>query len=73
GARPMMKWIAALSFLLLLGTTVGHAELVSLPGRLDPRLRSLPYSAEQVFLVTGTYGMVSGTLAYSVTKKPSGL
>ncbi|MBB4345627.1 TrbG/VirB9 family P-type conjugative transfer protein [Rhizobium leguminosarum] len=54
--------MAALSFLLLLGTTVGHAELVARPGRLDPRVRSLPYSAEQVFLVTGTYGMVTTIL-----------
>ncbi|WP_028743939.1 TrbG/VirB9 family P-type conjugative transfer protein [Rhizobium leguminosarum] len=58
----MMKRMAALSFLLLLGTTVGHAELVARPGRLDPRVRSLPYSAEQVFLVTGTYGMVTTIL-----------
>ncbi|ASS60516.1 conjugal transfer protein TrbG [Rhizobium leguminosarum bv. viciae] len=57
-----MKRMAALSFLLLLGTTVGHAELVARPGRLDPRVRSLPYSAEQVFLVTGTYGMVTTIL-----------
>ncbi|WP_261328411.1 TrbG/VirB9 family P-type conjugative transfer protein [Rhizobium leguminosarum] len=54
--------MAALSLLLLLGTTVGHAELVARPGRLDPRVRSLPYSAEQVFLVTGTYGMVTTIL-----------
>ncbi len=58
----MMKQMTALSFLLLLGTTVGHAELVARPGRLDPRVRSLPYSAEQVFLVTGTYGMVTTIL-----------
>ncbi|TBB14968.1 conjugal transfer protein TrbG (plasmid) [Rhizobium ruizarguesonis] len=58
----MIKRMAALSFLLLLGTTVGHAELVARPGRLDPRVRSLPYSAEQVFLVTGTYGMVTTIL-----------
>jgi len=58
----MMKRMAALSFLLLLGTTAGHAELVARPGRLDPRVRSLPYSAEQVFLVTGTYGMVTTIL-----------
>ncbi|NKM26999.1 conjugal transfer protein TrbG [Rhizobium laguerreae] len=57
-----MKRMAALSLLLLLGTTVGHAELVARPGRLDPRVRSLPYSAEQVFLVTGTYGMVTTIL-----------
>ncbi|MBY3136487.1 TrbG/VirB9 family P-type conjugative transfer protein [Rhizobium leguminosarum] len=57
-----MKRMAALSFVLLLGTTVGHAELVARPGRLDPRVRSLPYSAEQVFLVTGTYGMVTTIL-----------
>ncbi|NKM48735.1 conjugal transfer protein TrbG [Rhizobium leguminosarum bv. viciae] len=58
----MIKRMAALSFVLLLGTTVGHAELVARPGRLDPRVRSLPYSAEQVFLVTGTYGMVTTIL-----------
>ncbi|WP_245521186.1 MULTISPECIES: TrbG/VirB9 family P-type conjugative transfer protein [Rhizobium] len=60
--------MAALSFVLLLGTTVGHAELVARPGRLDPRVRSLPYSAEQVFLVTGTYGMVT-TILFSADEE----
>ncbi len=55
----MMRRTAAISLLVLLGPLAAHAELVARPGRLDPRIRSLPYSAEQVFLVTGTYGLVT--------------
>lgn len=58
----MMRRVAAISFLMLLGPTFAHAELIARPGRLDPRIRSLPYSAEQVFLVTGTYGLVTTIL-----------
>ncbi|MDH0117629.1 TrbG/VirB9 family P-type conjugative transfer protein [Rhizobium pusense] len=47
---------------MLLWPLALHAELVARPGRLDPRIRSLPYSAEQVFLVTGTYGLVTTIL-----------
>ncbi|GEO86696.1 conjugal transfer protein TrbG [Aminobacter sp. DSM 101952] len=58
----MMRRTAAISLLVLLGPLAAHAELVARPGRLDPRIRSLPYSAEQVFLVTGTYGLVTTIL-----------
>ncbi|KRA66697.1 TrbG/VirB9 family P-type conjugative transfer protein [Rhizobium sp. Root651] len=58
----MMRRTVAISLLMLLGPLVAHAELVARPGRLDPRIRSLPYSAEQVFLVTGTYGLVTTIL-----------
>jgi len=58
----MMRRVAAISFLMLLGPTFAHAELIARPRRLDPRIRSLPYSAEQVFLVTGTYGLVTTIL-----------
>lgn len=58
----MMKRTAAISLLLLLGPVIAHAELIARPGRLDPRIRSLPYSAEQVFVVTGTYGLVTTIL-----------
>jgi type IV secretion system protein VirB9 len=51
-----------MSLFMLLGPLVAHAELVARPGRFDPRIRSLPYSAEQVFLVTGTYGLVTTIL-----------
>ncbi|WP_234905337.1 MULTISPECIES: TrbG/VirB9 family P-type conjugative transfer protein [Agrobacterium] len=51
-----------MSLFMLLSPLVAHAELVARPGRLDPRIRSLPYSAEQVFLVTGTYGLVTTIL-----------
>ncbi|MDH0616115.1 MULTISPECIES: TrbG/VirB9 family P-type conjugative transfer protein [Hyphomicrobiales] len=54
--------MAAISLLVVLGPLAAHAELVARPGRLDPRIRSLPYSAEQVFLVTGTYGLVTTIL-----------
>ncbi|WP_246721283.1 TrbG/VirB9 family P-type conjugative transfer protein [Rhizobium leguminosarum] len=47
---------------LLLATSSAQAELIARPGRLDPRVRTLPYSAEQVFVVTGTYGMVTTIL-----------
>jgi type IV secretion system protein VirB9 len=47
---------------LLLTASSVHAELTARPGRLDPRVRTLPYSAEQVFVVTGTYGMVTTIL-----------
>ncbi len=58
----MMRRMAAISLLVVLGPLAAHAELVARPGRLDPRIRSLPYSAEQVFLVTGTYGLVTTIL-----------
>lgn len=58
----MMRRTVAMSLFMLLGPLVAHAELVARPGRLDPRIRSLPYSAEQVFLVTGTYGLVTTIL-----------
>ncbi|MFA1676886.1 P-type conjugative transfer protein VirB9 [Rhizobium mongolense] len=57
-----MKRTTTILLSLLLTTTMAHAELVARPGRLDPRVRNLPYSAEQVFLVTGTYGMVTTIL-----------
>ncbi|WJH38566.1 TrbG/VirB9 family P-type conjugative transfer protein (plasmid) [Aliirhizobium terrae] len=52
----------ALSVLAVLEPTIANAELLARPGRLDPRIRSLPYSAEQVFQVTGTYGLVTTIL-----------
>lgn len=58
----MMRQTVFVSLLLLLWPLALHAELVARPGRLDPRIRSLPYSAEQVFLVTGTYGLVTTIL-----------
>lgn len=58
----MMRRTVAMSLFMLLGPLAAHAELVARPGRLDPRIRSLPYSAEQVFLVTGTYGLVTTIL-----------
>ncbi|MDR6819787.1 type IV secretion system protein VirB9 [Neorhizobium sp. 2083] len=57
-----MRWVAAFFLFLLLSPTVAHPELLARPGRLDPRVRSLPYSAEQVFQVTGTYGLVTTIL-----------
>ncbi len=53
--------IAILIFSIFLPTNA-YAELLARPGRLDPRIRSLPYSAEQVFQVTGTYGLVTTIL-----------
>ncbi len=58
----MMRRTVAISLLIMLGPLAAHAELVARPGRLDPRIRSLPYSVEQVFLVTGTYGLVTTIL-----------
>ena len=58
----MKRWIIALSVLTVLEPTIANAELLARPGRLDPRIRSLPYSAEQVFQVTGTYGLVTTIL-----------
>ncbi|GGG16853.1 MULTISPECIES: TrbG/VirB9 family P-type conjugative transfer protein [Rhizobium] len=52
----------ALTVLSFLEPTIASAELLARPGRLDPRIRSLPYSAEQVFQVTGTYGLVTTIL-----------
>ncbi len=57
-----MRWMNAFSLLLLLAPTIAQAELLARPGRLDPRVRSLPYSAEQVFQVAGTYGLVTTIL-----------
>ncbi len=58
----MKRWMMALSVLVVLEPTIANAELLARPGRLDPRIRSLPYSAEQVFQVTGTYGLVTTIL-----------
>ncbi|MBW9081311.1 TrbG/VirB9 family P-type conjugative transfer protein [Rhizobium pusense] len=58
----MMRQTVFVSLFMLLWPLAVHAELVARPGRLDPRIRSLPYSAEQVFLVTGTYGLVTTIL-----------
>ncbi|ACI59588.1 Conjugal transfer protein TrbG/VirB9/CagX (plasmid) [Rhizobium leguminosarum bv. trifolii WSM2304] len=58
----MKRCAAAFSLVLLMTPAVAHGELLARPGRLDPRVRSLPYSAEQVFLVTGTYGLVTTIL-----------
>jgi len=58
----MKRWMIALSVLAVLQPTIANAELLARPGRLDPRIRSLPYSAEQVFQVTGTYGLVTTIL-----------
>ncbi|WP_049730564.1 TrbG/VirB9 family P-type conjugative transfer protein [Rhizobium ecuadorense] len=58
----MKRCAAAFSLVLLLSPAAVHGELLARPGRLDPRVRSLPYSAEQVFLVTGTYGLVTTIL-----------
>ena len=58
----MKRWMMALSILAVLEPTIADAELLARPGRLDPRIRSLPYSAEQVFQVTGTYGLVTTIL-----------
>jgi type IV secretion system protein VirB9 len=57
-----MRQTVFVSLFMLLWPLAVHAELVARPGRLDPRIRSLPYSAEQVFLVTGTYGLVTTIL-----------
>lgn len=58
----MKRWMIALTVLSFLEPTIASAELLARPGRLDPRIRSLPYSAEQVFQVTGTYGLVTTIL-----------
>lgn len=58
----MKLWMIALTVLSFLEPTIASAELLARPGRLDPRIRSLPYSAEQVFQVTGTYGLVTTIL-----------
>ncbi len=58
----MKRWMMVLSILAVLEPTIANAELLARPGRLDPRIRSLPYSAEQVFQVTGTYGLVTTIL-----------
>lgn len=58
----MMRQTVFVSLFMLLWPLALHAELVARPGRLDPRIRTLPYSAEQVFLVTGTYGLVTTIL-----------
>ncbi|MBY5543706.1 TrbG/VirB9 family P-type conjugative transfer protein [Rhizobium leguminosarum] len=58
----MKRAMAGFMMSLLLATSSAQAELIARPGRLDPRVRTLPYSAEQVFVVTGTYGMVTTIL-----------
>ena len=58
----MRRLVAVMTFALVLAPSVTHAELLARPGRQDPRVRSLPYSAEQVFVVTGTYGLVTTIL-----------
>ncbi|MCO5067010.1 MAG: P-type conjugative transfer protein VirB9 [Rhizobiaceae bacterium] len=54
-----MRKIGLTALALALSATLAHAELVARPGRYDPRVRTVPYSSEQVFEVTGTYGMVT--------------
>lgn len=58
----MKRWMIALAVLSFLEPTIANTELLARPGRLDPRIRSFPYSAEQVFQVTGTYGLVTTIL-----------
>jgi type IV secretion system protein VirB9 len=48
--------------LLCLALTPASAELAAQPGRFDPRVRNVPYSAEQVVVVTGTYGLITTIL-----------
>lgn len=57
-----MKRLVAIALSGIMAATAVQAELTARPGRLDPRVRTLPYSAEQVFLVTGTYGLVTTIL-----------
>lgn len=49
---------------LYLAVTLGgaSAELVAQPGRADPRVRSVAYSADQVVVVTATYGLITTIL-----------
>ena len=42
--------------------STASAELAAYPGRSDPRVRNVPYSAEQVVVVTGTYGLITTIL-----------
>jgi type IV secretion system protein VirB9 len=58
----MKRSMIALAVLTVLEPTIANAELLARPGRLDPRIRSLPYSDEQVFQLTGTYGLVTTIL-----------
>ncbi len=64
----MRRWAAAFSLIVVLNPVYAPAELLARPGPLDPRVRSLPYSAEQVFLVTGTYGLVT-TILFSADEQ----
>jgi type IV secretion system protein VirB9 len=54
-----MRRLGLAALAIVLSATVAYAELVAQPGRYDPRIRTVPYSSEQVFEVTGTYGMVT--------------
>lgn len=51
-----------LAFLLSIVPLAAHAELVARPGPQDPRVRTVPYSASQVYALTGTYGMITTIL-----------
>ena len=54
-----MRRLGLAALTIVLSATLARAELVAQPGRYDPRIRTVPYSSEQVFEVTGTYGMVT--------------
>lgn len=54
-----MRRMGLAALTIVLSATLARAELVAQPGRYDPRIRTVPYSSEQVFEVTGTYGMVT--------------
>jgi type IV secretion system protein VirB9 len=54
-----MRQLGLAILLIASSVTLANAELVAQPGRYDPRIRTVPYSSEQVFEVTGTYGMVT--------------
>ncbi len=56
----MMRLVLAL--LMTTTAVAARAELVAQPGLQDPRVRSVPYSASQVVVVTGTYGMITTIL-----------
>jgi type IV secretion system protein VirB9 len=57
-----MKRTGLACFILALNLSTASAELVAQPGRSDPRVRNVPYSAEQVVVVTGTYGLITTIL-----------
>jgi type IV secretion system protein VirB9 len=51
-----MRGFGLAALAMVLSASVAHAELVARPGRYDPRIRTVPYSSEQVFVVAGTHG-----------------